>query len=125
MRPQVHDDAASMAVEENGRKEGSISEAVSESSGQLDRTRPSDDDRAAKTSEDEEDEDEEESEPTLKYTKLTGSLGPTYRGRDSTSAVLVSGDKMVGDSAMACFHLIALANMEVDHWHPQWQYCKL
>lgn len=41
-----------------------------------------------------EDEDADE-EPKLKYTRLTGNLGPVYRGGDATSSFMVAGDKMV------------------------------
>jgi hypothetical protein len=46
---------------------------------------------------DDEDEDEEgeDEEPKLKYTRLTGSLGPVYRNGDATSIFMVAGDKMV------------------------------
>jgi vacuolar protein sorting-associated protein 41 len=46
---------------------------------------------------DDEDEDgeEEEDEPKLKYSRLTTSLGGVYRSGDSTSSVVLSGDKMV------------------------------
>lgn len=40
-------------------------------------------------------EEEDEREPTLKYSKLTSSLGSIYRGGDSSSAFQVTGDKLV------------------------------
>lgn len=44
---------------------------------------------------DAEEEEEEDDEPKLKYTRMTGYLGPVYRNGDATSAFLVAGDKMV------------------------------
>jgi hypothetical protein len=43
----------------------------------------------------EEEEEEEDTEPKLKYSRLTGHLGPVYRNGDATSSALVAGDKMV------------------------------
>ena len=45
--------------------------------------------------EDMETEEEEDTEPRLKYSRLTSSLASVYRSADSTSAFVVSGDKMV------------------------------
>lgn len=58
------------------------------------------DDYEAQDEEEEEEEDEED-EPRLNYTSLTTKLKPVYRNGDATSAVLVAGDKMVGDSAFS------------------------
>lgn len=40
-------------------------------------------------------EGEEDREPNLKYTRLTSSVASLYRNGDSTSAFVVTGDKMV------------------------------
>lgn len=42
------------------------------------------------------DSDADGDEPKLKYSRLTGTLGPVYRNGDATSAFVVAGDKMVG-----------------------------
>jgi len=42
------------------------------------------------------DSDADGDEPKLKYSRLTGALGPVYRNGDATSAFVVAGDKMVG-----------------------------
>jgi hypothetical protein len=52
----------------------------------------------------EEEEDDEEDEPRLNYTSLTKYLRPLYRNGDATSAFLVAGDKMVGQSATGSCH---------------------
>jgi len=68
-------------------------------------------------------EEEEEDEPRLKYTKLTGSLSSVYRNGDATSSFVVAGDKMVGYKPYGQGLVGTLTG--IDHWHTQWQYCKL
>lgn len=51
---------------------------------------------AADSETEDEEDDEEDDEPKLKYSRLTGQLGPVYRNGDATSAFSVAGDKMVG-----------------------------
>ena len=43
-------------------------------------------------------EEEEDEEPRLKYASMTGHLKSIYRNGDATSALLVAGDKMVGQN---------------------------
>lgn len=45
--------------------------------------------------EDTEDEDDEDDEPHMKYMRVTARLSAVYRNADATSAVTISGDKMV------------------------------
>lgn len=54
--------------------------------------------------EDGEEEEGEDTEPSLKYSKLTASLSQLYRGKDSTSASLISGDKMVCSEKLCTRH---------------------
>lgn len=106
MRSYINHNATSMAFEKNGPGEEPGTEVEARTRNQSSPGRLSNHDRDLTTSEDdEEDEEEEETEPSLKYTKLTGSLSQIYRNRDSTSAALVSGDKMVGDTKRECLNL--------------------
>ena len=54
-----------------------------------------DEDEAKYNGEEENEEEDVEDEPHLKYTRVTGRLGVVYRNADATSAVSISGDKMV------------------------------
>ncbi|EME77971.1 uncharacterized protein MYCFIDRAFT_33959 [Pseudocercospora fijiensis CIRAD86] len=58
-----------------------------------------------------EEEDEDDEEPKLKYAKLTGNLANVYRA-DSTSAFLVTGDKMVVGTHNGSIHVFAVPTME-------------
>ena len=104
----VYDNAVSMANEENGTQEEAAVEGSHKATSRLGKHRPSNHDRKPSSSEDEEEDEEEETEPSLKYTKLTGSLGHIYRNRDSTSTSLVSGDKMVGTTQLSLEELLML-----------------
>ncbi|KXT10562.1 hypothetical protein AC579_1804 [Pseudocercospora musae] len=70
---------------------------------------------AAEDEEDEvdedDDEDDDDEEPKLKYAKLTGNLANVYRA-DSTSAFLVTGDKMVVGTHNGSIHVFAVPTME-------------
>ncbi|KAF2470321.1 uncharacterized protein BDR25DRAFT_287181 [Lindgomyces ingoldianus] len=64
-------------------------------------------------SEDEgEDEDEAEEEPKLKYTRLTGNLGPVYRNGDATSTFMVAGDKMIVGTHNGNIHVLAIPSFQ-------------
>lgn len=59
------------------------------------RTASKDSEEQESEEEEDDNDDEAEEEPRLKYTRLTGSLGPVYRNGDATSTFMVAGDKMV------------------------------
>lgn len=62
-------------------------------------TRESENEEQEDDQEDEEEDESEDEEPRLKYVSLTKSQGSLYRGGDSVSAFLVTGDKMVWPTA--------------------------
>lgn len=61
---------------------------------------------------DDNDEEEEEREPILKYTKLTSHFANVYRNGDSTSAFLVTGDKLVVGTHNGVIHVHSLPSLE-------------
>jgi hypothetical protein len=68
---------------------------------------------------DSDDEDDEE-EPRLKYATLTKSVSSLYRNGDASSAVLVSGDKMIVGTHNGNIHVLslpALQSLKVYHAH--------
>ena len=62
---------------------------------------------------DESSEEEEDEEPRLKYASMTGHLKSIYRNGDATSAFLVAGDKMVGQS-------LGLLQLHADGFYRLW-----
>lgn len=61
---------------------------------------------------DEDDEEEEETEPKLKYSRLTGSLGPAYRNGDATSSSLVAGDKLILGTHNGNIHVFSIPTFQ-------------
>ncbi|PSN60324.1 vacuolar assembly protein-like protein [Corynespora cassiicola Philippines] len=62
---------------------------------------------------DDNDNDEEgDDEPKLKYTRLTGSLGPVYRNGDATSTFIVAGDKMIVGTHNGNIHVLTIPSFQ-------------
>lgn len=62
--------------------------------------------------EDNDEEEEEEREPTLKYTKLTSHFANVYRNGDSSSAVVVTGDKLIVGTHNGVIHVHSIPSLE-------------
>lgn len=66
----------------------------------------------AEEEEEEEDDDEEDTEPKLKYSRLTASLGPAYRNGDATSSSLVAGDKLILGTHNGNIHVFSIPTFQ-------------
>ncbi|KAF2008188.1 vacuolar assembly protein-like protein [Amniculicola lignicola CBS 123094] len=60
----------------------------------------------------EDDGDDVEEEPKLKYTRLTGTLGPLYRNGDATSTFMVAGDKMIVGTHNGNIHILTAPSFQ-------------
>ena len=60
-----------------------------------------------------EDEDEEDTEPRLKYTKLTTHLSQVFKGKDSASACIASGDKFLVGTHSGSIYVYSLPSLEL------------
>ncbi|KAL9051828.1 MAG: hypothetical protein Q9162_005769 [Coniocarpon cinnabarinum] len=68
---------------------------------------------AVRSSDGEDEDEDEDAEPRLKYTKLTGHLGQAFKGKDSISASLSSGDKFIVGTHNGNVHVYALPTLEL------------
>ncbi|KAI9724602.1 MAG: Vacuolar protein sorting-associated protein 41 [Chrysothrix sp. TS-e1954] len=65
-----------------------------------------------------EEEEENETELHLKRTKLTGRLAAVYRNGDSTSTLLVSGNRLLTGTHNGNIHVLSIPTLEtVRHYH--------
>ncbi|KAF2200975.1 hypothetical protein GQ43DRAFT_481105 [Delitschia confertaspora ATCC 74209] len=60
----------------------------------------------------EEEEDDIDDEPKLKYSRLTGNLGPVYRNGDATSSFMVAGDKMIIGTHNGNIHVLSIPSFQ-------------
>ena len=102
--PKVQDDTEGYAAEPSNAPETHEQPTIASKDAHAE------DDNDAEGSESD---DEEETEPQLKYTKLTGYLTQVFKGKDSASASLASGDKFIVGTHNGSVYVFAIPSLEL------------